>query len=53
MKCETPDLETVPLHNMFYCTTVAAHGRDNMPFVDDLCAKRSIDKEIADLVATI
>lgn len=31
----------------------AAHGIEGLPFVDDLCAKEAIDKEVSGLVATL
>lgn len=31
----------------------AAHGTEGIPFREDLCAKKAIDKEIEDLVATV
>ena len=31
----------------------AAYGKDKVPFVDDLCAKSQIDKEVKELIETI
>lgn len=31
----------------------AAHGLEGLPFVDDLCAKEAIDKEVNGLIATL
>lgn len=31
----------------------AAHGKEGLPFLDDLCAKQTIDSEVSALIATI
>lgn len=31
----------------------AAHGVEGLPFVDDLCAKEAIDKEVSGIIATL
>jgi ADP-ribosylglycohydrolase len=31
----------------------AAHGKEGLPFLDDLCAKKAIDNEVSALIATL
>jgi ADP-ribosylglycohydrolase len=31
----------------------AAHGKERLPFLDDLCAKKAIDNEVSALIATL